>query len=453
VSRSLRDFLDPVASKNSARPTRTGAIVLIGGLLLIVLVVMNKVPFVDSQSGYTVRADFAQFNGVNTRTPVRVDGVDVGVVTGIGPGPDSLRSSQLKLLITNSRVVVHSNASASVRWRTVLGGTVYVDLNTGSSDAPRLTGAIPVSHTSDQVEFDDISRIYNGSTAQNQRDMLAGLSSTFTAPAGTDKSISTLTDLKTVGTGLAPYQGSNAGDLSKLVAGVAHTVAKLGASTSSLQALVTGASQTLGAIDTQRSALDQILELSPGTLNSTELTAHRLDITLAKLNPLVQNLEPAARLLASTSTALRPALDQTNDVLRNAQPLLRAASPTFANLLVAADRGTPLLTALDAPVARLNSNILPWLAQKSSDTRLRNYESIGPFFSVLDEAAAEYDESGYRLHLSTLVGTGSVEDESIDTAGKSAMMATCRRAAKPRQRQDCSAVSNVLTDWLYGGGL
>jgi phospholipid/cholesterol/gamma-HCH transport system substrate-binding protein len=453
VSPSLRDFLDPVASKNSARPTRTGAIVLIAGLLLIVLVVTNSVPFIDSQSGYTVKADFASFNGVNTRTPVRVDGVDVGVVTGIGAAPDALRSSQLNLLITNSSVVVHSNATASVRWRTVLGGTVYVDLNPGSPDAPRLTGSIPVSRTSDQVEFDDLTRIYNGSTAQNQRALLAGLSSTFAAPAQIDHSVGALPDLTTVGKGLAPYQGSNAGDLSELVAGVAHTVAKLGASTSSLQKLVAGANQTLGAIDAQSSALDQILELSPGTLNSTELTAHRLDITLAKLNPLVQHLEPAARLLASTSTALRPALDQTNDVLRNAQPLLHAATPTFSNLLVAAERGTPLLTALDAPVARLNSNILPWLAQRSSDTRLLNYESIGPFFSVLDEAAAEYDESGYRLHLSTLVGSASVEDESMVTAGKSALMATCRSAAKPRQRGDCAALSSTLADWLYGGGL
>ncbi len=448
---SLRDFTDPIASQNRDHPTRTGAIVLGLGLLIVVLVVANKVPFLDSQGGYAITADFAKVNNVNNRTPVRVDGVDVGVVNTVGPGPNALRSSAVHMQITQSGLVIHSDASASIRWRTVLGGNMYIDLNPGSPDAPKLSGAIPVSHTSDQVELDDVLRVYDGSTDQEQRNTIAGLSETFSDPSGTDRSIDALPDLTTVGQGLAPYQGTDQGDLSKLVSSTAHTVSKLGASTSSLQQLVDGASQTLGAVDAQHVALGEMLNLSPGTLDATNVTGHRLDVTLGKLDPLVSRLDPGAKLVASTSTALKPALGELQDVLTDAKPLLASARPTFANLDSAANTGVPLLQQLEEPVNRLNSNILPWLAQKSSDTHLLNYESIGPFFSVLDEAAAEYDESGYRLHLSTLVGTASVIDEADLTAGQKAITAECRQVAKPSQIATCGLVSKILTSSLYGG--
>ena len=449
----LREFVDPIGSQSVEHPTRNGAIVLLVGILVIVLVVLNKVPFLDGLSGYTLRADFAKVNNVNNRTPVRVDGVDVGQVQSVGPGQDPLRSSELKMIITQSGLVIHQDATASIRWRTVLGGPMFVDLNPGSPNAPRLSGPIPVSHTSDQAEFDDLLRVYNGSTDQAQRDMFKGLSATFGSPKQTDATIGALPDLTTVGAGLKPYQGTDPGDLSRLVATTAQTVTQLGASTTDLQNLVVGADQTLGAIDAQRTALGQMLQLSPGTLNSTYVTSKRLVTTLDRLDPLVRNLEPGSQLIYSMSNALQPALNQARSVLIQAQPLLRNAQPTFANLRGAATAGTPFFQGLSAPVARLNANILPWLAQRDTDTRLLNYESLGPFFSVLDEAAAEYDSSGYRLHLSTLLGSASITNEASLTApAKAGLMSQCRQAATPAQARNCGSVTQLLMGMLFGAG-
>jgi ABC-type transporter Mla subunit MlaD len=448
---SFRDLIDPVASRNTGHPTRTGFIVLAGTVLVVVLVFLNKVPFLDSQSGYSVTADFAQANNVSNLTPVRVDGVDVGEVQTIGAGPDPRRSSAVKMLITDKSLVLHSDASAAIRWRTVLGGNMYVDLNPGSPDAPKLNGAIPASHTSSQVELDDVLRIYDGSTAQDQRDMISGLSTGLGSPSQTRHTIGSLTDLSTVGRGLAPYQGTDPGDLSKLVAGTAHTVSELGANTEALQTLVDGAADTLGAVDDQRTALGQALAIGPATLQSTKVTTARTDVTLAKLDPLVSQLEPGAQLIASTSKAAKPALARLNTVLDDAQPVLTSARPTFANLRSAAATAVPLLTQLQAPLQRLNSNIFPWLSQRSSDTKLLNYESVGPFFSVLDGAAKEYDSSGFRLHLSTLLGTGSVLDESDLTQGVSALMSECQSSVSGAQSSDCGAMTKVMAGMLYGG--
>jgi virulence factor Mce-like protein len=448
---SVRDLVDPVASRQRGRPTRTGAIVLGIGILIVVLVFLNAVPFLDSQSGYSITADFAQANNINHLTPVRVDGVDVGEVQTLTAGPNALRSSQVKMIITKSGLVIHRDATAEIRWRTVLGGNMYIDLNPGSPDAPKLDGTIPVSQTSDQVELDDVLRIYNGTTDQAQRSMISGLATTFGAPAATDRSVNSLTDLTTVNHGLAPYQGTDEGDLSRLVASTAHTATQLGASTTNLQNLVDGAAQTLGAVDDQRVALAQTIELSPATLDATKVTTARLDVTLAKLNPLADHLNPGVKLISSTAKAAMPALNTLKRVLTDAQPVLTSARPTFANLRSVATTGVPLVDNLKAPIARLNSNILPWLSERSSDTKLLNYESIGPFFSILDNAAGEYDSSGFRLHLSTLLGSASVIDQGDLTSGLQSLMAECKSAATGGQAKNCGAVTDALAGMLYGG--
>ena len=276
MKHSLRNLIDPIDSRKVQHPTRNGAILLLVALLVIVGAVLHKIPILDSASGYTVRADFAKVNNVNDRTPVRVGGVDVGTVSGVGAGPDPQRASELQLLITDGGLVIHQNASAAIRWRTMLGGPMYVDLNPGSPDAPKLNGPIPVGRTSSQAELDDLLRIYNGSTDQAQRDMLKGLSQTFAAPAQTGAAINALPDLQTVGAGLKPYSGTEPGDLSRAVANTAHTAQALGANVAYLQSLVTGARQTLGAIDAQRVPLGEMLSLSPGTLDSTTATMNRI---------------------------------------------------------------------------------------------------------------------------------------------------------------------------------
>ncbi|HET9073641.1 MAG TPA: MlaD family protein [Solirubrobacteraceae bacterium] len=449
---SFRDLVDPVASRGGGHPLRTGAIVLALGVLVVVAVFLNAVPILDAQSGYTLRATFAQANNVSNLTPVRVDGVDVGEVTSVGPGPDPRRSSTVSMLISKSGLVIHSDASAEIRWRTILGGNMYIDLNPGSPDAPALHGPIPLSHTADQVELDDVLRLYNGGTVQAQRSMLRGLSATLAAPAGIDRSIGALGDLRTVGAGLAPYQGTLPGDLSGLVASSAHAVRELGASTADLQNLVSGAAATLDAVDVQKVALGRALALSPSTLAATLSTSHRLDTTLRLLTPLAAHLEPGAARLARTADVAQAALAQLTRVLADARPLLAAARPTFAHLASLAGTGTPLISALRAPLARLNTNILPWLSQRSSFTRLRNYESVGPFFSVLDNAAAGYDASGFRLYLSTLLGSASVIDEANLIQSERALSAGCRAAAKPGQAAGCGAVTRLLTGMFLRSG-
>jgi hypothetical protein len=181
------------------------------------------------------------------------------------------------------------------------------------------------------------------------------------------------------------------------------------------------------------------------------VTMNRIRTTLNHLDPLVTHLLPGAVQIAPASHALQPALDRANSLLIEAQPLLRDARPALTNLRAASIEGVPVLTALEPTINRLNSSILPWLGQRDSDTRVINYESIGPTFSVLDKAGAEYDEAGYRLHLSTLLGTASLLDEGVLTRAMSTFTSQCERVARAGQRAGCSTVASVLTGGLFGG--
>jgi virulence factor Mce-like protein len=446
----FQNLVDPRPAHLRSRPLRNGAILfaLIG--LAIYMALTHNIPIINGKPGERLRADFAFVNQVLAgQTPVRVNGVPVGIVDNVGAGPDPRRSSRVEMRITDDNVVVHADARAEIRWRTLLGGRMYIDLEPGSSGERRVDDwVIPVARTTSQVEFDDLLQPYDGGTEQAQRDIFRGLSGTLKQPATTRGAIEALPALETVGRGEEPVLGTDTGDLRKLVAATATTVEALGADTTGLQRLVTGARQTLGATNARRSELGQFLEESPPSLDETLSTMARLRITLGHLDPLVDNLRPGARELAGAADAAKPALAEADGLLRELRPVLRDTRPTFDDLGATADAAVPVINGLKPTVNRLNSQILPWLRQRDDEEKLRNYEAIGPFFSVLNMAAAEYDSIGYRLHLSTPGG-----NNTLITAAQAMFARSCdARAVNARQRVGCARMASVLAHGWLGRG-
>jgi ABC-type transporter Mla subunit MlaD len=442
--RAWRQFLDPHPA--SARPhhVRNGLIVLVVLGLASYAAIIDNVPFVGGVSGAPVRAAFAFANDVNNTTPVRVDGVNVGTVQKVYAGSDPRRTSIVLMRITNGKVKVHSDASAAIRWRTVLGGNVYIDLDPGSPSAPPLgNGVIPKSRTSSQVEIDQVLQPLAGGTAQDLRYTIAGLQQGFSDPQGTDQTIDTLPALDTVARGMQPLRGLEDGDLQRLVSSTAHTVAALG-HTSQLQALVDGAQRTVQATDDRRQQLGELIDLSPPTLDQIQTTMAQLRTTLGHLDPLVSKLQPGARKLAPAADAASPALDQLQALLAEAVPLLNDARPTFLDLGQASIAGVPLMRGLNPTLRRLEANTIPWLDQTDSDTKLRTYEEIGPWFSSTDQG--EFDAYGYRLRLSTPAG-----NNSLLTLASSSMASACRRdAPRSRDKADCGPLAKALEFGWFG---
>jgi ABC-type transporter Mla subunit MlaD len=265
-------------------------------------------------------------------------------------------------------------------------------------------------------------------------------------PQGVGRTIEALSPaLRIIGQGVEPVRGQVRGDLQRLVTATSKTVAGL-ADASALRALVHGGNQTLAVTTARRRELGELLELSPGALDSTFTTMRRLRTTLGHLDPLVTQLRPGARALSPAARAATPALRQTEALLREARPLLRAAGPTFDALKGAGVSGVPLMRELEPTLTRLDKELIPYLNEREPETRLLNYQTIGPFFASLDAAAAEFDREGYRIRLTVPPSNSS----SLAMAPIQTNMARACMSVRPNSSDACGKAAQLLSRALFG---
>jgi hypothetical protein len=139
---------------------------------------------------------------------------------------------------------------------------------------------------------------------------------------------------------------------------------------------------------------------------------------------------------------------QTEAFLREARPLLRAARPAFDALRGASANGVPLMKGLEPTLSRLDKELLPFLRETDPETRLKNYESIGPFSATLASAAAETDREGHRIRLSVPPSNTSsllglpVAQSAIRACGQSKRFAATDLS--------CSGVVQALFNGWFG---
>jgi hypothetical protein len=192
--------------------------------------------------------------------------------------------------------------------------------------------------------------------------------------------------------------------------------------------------------DAHRAALGESLRLMAPALDATDTTLRRLDVTLDRLDPLARELRPGARLLAPSARALKPALHETDRLLDAAVPLLHDLPPALRYLAAAGREGVPLLAALNPTLRRADDELLPFLASRDKDTKLRIYEAIGPTFSVLTSAAGDYDGKGHFLHF------------PVTTPAGDSVILPCGPALKLGQLRRCDAVNSLFRAMFRGKG-
>jgi len=433
----FRRRMEWVPGEHRPHPVRAGVIGLVLLTVGMAMAYTHWVPFLG-KGGRLVRAEFAAPDSANERTKVRVHGVNVGKVDHLEPARGG-RTSVVVMRVTDEHVQLHRDARAEVRPNTVLSGNFEIDLDPGSSSAPPLGDRmIPLSRTSAQTDWDDFNQPFAQNTRMAQRRQLKGLSDTFAPPyRPLGRTLETLgPSLSVIGRGVEALRGRETGELRRLVAATGKTMAALSRERGALQGLVRGGDRTLGAAAARRRELGQMIALSPRALDSTTVTMRRLTRTLDHMDPLVARLRPGARVLGPATRALRPGLDESKRMLRASVPLLRPTGPTMSHLAAMGRQGVPLVGALRPTLDRLGGELLPFLDRTDPDTRLKNYEAIGPFFGSLGSVGGEFDADGYMLHFATALGPDSV-------------LVPCGPDLNLQQRQRCELVNEV---WRNAGG-
>ena len=442
----VRDLVNPIPAARREHPLAAGLLLLAAIALLAYCGVAHRIPLLGGESGTLVRAQFTAANFVDDQTPVRVGGVDVGHVTSARLEPRR-NLALVTMRITNRHVVVRRDALAAIRWRTLLGGTFYIDLDPGSPSAPPLGAtAIPVAHTSTQVEFDDLAQVFAHRTADGPRVFLHEMRAALADRAAVGSALRALTDsTPTIAAGLAPMRGSEPHDLRRLVAATGASAGALARDTAALRGVVTGMQGTFAVTAGHRRALGRMIELSPPALDATAQTMRRLDVTLSHLDPLVTALRPGARALAPATAAATPTMGALRTLLTDARPLLRSLGGSLTALSHAGGAGVPLMRALTPTLTRLRTQLDPWLARRDASTGLRTYEALGPTFGAIDAAASEMDGEGYWLHFPSQTDTRSIvvggapaqrmcDAHGVDHARCAAVLAALSRAFGGRGR-------------------
>jgi phospholipid/cholesterol/gamma-HCH transport system substrate-binding protein len=375
------------------------AAIVYGTTLLVFLQVPGRL---FGEHGSTVRIRFAQTADLTKGDPVRVDGVVAGRVKDVDV-TDGGRAAMVTVGVFEDAMPVYRNARAAIRWRTVLGGNEYVDLDRGTPSAGTLSGPIPIARTETQVELDDVTTTLRGSAGTGLKSTFRELGTALAEPAPVREVVRTLAgSAPRIAEGVGALRGRQPGDLRAVVASAAQTVKALDGDDEPVRRLLQGAATTLGVTARRAASLDSLLRQTPGTLGVTRTTLANVDHTLDLADPLVARLRASADDVAPTLRRVRPVLTGADRLLTDARPLLRALQPAVHRLAAATGKAVPLVRDLRPSVVRVDEQILPHLAERDPVTRRAAYEMIGPTLSAAMDATGLYDSTGRYLRFPAL---------------------------------------------------
>jgi phospholipid/cholesterol/gamma-HCH transport system substrate-binding protein len=349
IGRRARDPRAPRVlrkDRKGANPVRVGALIIAVVAIGSYFGFTKHIPFTH---GFQLKAVFQSAVNMRTKSPVRIAGVNVGVVTGVSHYPNS-NAALVTMDLQQDALPIHADATLKIRPRIFLEGNFFVDMQPGSPSAPTLhAGAtIPITQTSDPVQVDQVLSALNSDTRSDLQAFLAGYGTALThvpTPAenvGQDPLVHGKTAAQALNQSyhFAPqalrnsaiigqaFVGSGPHDLSKLVASLGRVSAALALNESSLQGLISNLDTTLAAFASQSGALQTSIGLLPGALSSAQRGFAALNAAL-----------PATRAF---SLALIPAVRQTPALIAAAEPWI-----TQANLLVGPSELGALAPLLD----------------------------------------------------------------------------------------------------------
>lgn len=380
-----------------AKPVRNGLVVL--GLFLFAMTYMltggEFLPL--PKGGQVIKAEFARAPNVELpTTTVRVKGVDVGKVEKVERKADGRGAIVTMRIEDGHDFKIRRDARASIYWRTLLGFQFYIELEPGS-DPQALGGAtIPVSHTTNQVELDEVLAAVDKPSQATVRTMMREFDKGFEKTGPPGATIDALApSMRQIAPGLDALRGRGRGDLTETVRSVSRLTGALARSDQELGELVGNANVALAATAARRADLGATLRDAPQVLADTSATMGRVRTTLEELDPVAAALRPGARRLDETAATLRPALRRLTPVLDDARPLLRDLRPALRRLDTASVQARALLRGLDPTVRRARTTLLPWLDRTDAGTKIKNYQAIGPTFAAVSSSAQQFDVFGH----------------------------------------------------------
>ena len=325
---------------------------------------------------YTVHATFANANGLQPGSLVRIAGVNVGTVTAVTtePGCKSASTTQtacqaadVTMKITNQGLPIHDDATFAIRPRIFLEGNFFVDVSPGTPEAPVASDnhTFPIQQGVEPVQFDQVLTGLQDNTRQNLQTLLQqygkavkeggpsfNKSIQYWLPAYEYSSIVAHDAL-----GIQPH------DLSNYIAAQGQVAGAIDTHPQNLENLITDFNTTANAFARENTSLEQTVAQLPRTLSAAMPAFNALNAAFPPLRTLARALIPGVKSTGPMVDASLPFVTQLNDLvqpseLRGLTADLRPTVPALAKLT---KDTIPLMRNEVRPASSCVANVIyPW---------------------------------------------------------------------------------------------
>jgi phospholipid/cholesterol/gamma-HCH transport system substrate-binding protein len=316
----------PVSELRRSNPLRIGAVFLIVLAILVYFGFTKHIPF---KHGYRLNGAFETAVNVHPKSPVRIAGVDVGQVTGIS------REGNVGIVhmeIEGKGLPIHTDATLKIRARIFLEGNFFVELQPGSPSAPTYSSGatVPITHTSDPVQLDQVLDALNSDTRANLQVFLQNYGEALTHKPNEAENAEQAPEVSGLNGAQAlnkAYQigpealrgsaivnqaitGTEPHDLSELVAAIGKTTAALDANEQSLSEWVPNFNIFLRNFANQSASLSAFVARLPSALRSASRFFLTADRTLPSIRSFTEPFATGTEQTGATIEAGLPWIEQ-----------------------------------------------------------------------------------------------------------------------------------------------
>ena len=448
------------------RPPRNATLGLIALAVVLVLVFLGFTKDIPFTTPYQVNAVFESANSIRPGSPVRIAGVEVGKVKEI-KAHEGTDAAVLVLQIDDDGRPIHADATAKIRPRIFLEGNFFVDLESGSPEAPELEdgGTLKVTQTATPVQLDEVLTALQSDSREDLKDLLESLAVALTSEptAAEDRASDPVARGETAAESfndayddipeaerstaqvLEAFLGVEPGrDVSRLIDGTARTTAALARNENALQGLISNLNVTMAAFASEAGNLRTSIAELPGTLESANGALASLNAAFPPTRAFAREILPGVRETPATIEAAFPWIEQARPLMgpRELGGLARELSPATADLARLTDRAITLLpqTTLLSRCAR--DVILPTgdvVIQDEFTSGVENYKEFLYTLVGLSGEGQNFDGNGMYVRFqpgggSQQVSLGSQSSNSGQLFGNNVAVPLGNRPFYPGSR-------------------
>jgi phospholipid/cholesterol/gamma-HCH transport system substrate-binding protein len=427
------------------------------GLVAIVLIAVGAylgftkdIPFTKP---FQLSAVFQNAPPIQKGTAVRIAGVDVGKVSKVEPLGGDSAGVKVTMKLTDDALPIHKDAEVKARERIFLEGNLFLDVKPGSPSADTVGdgGTIPAAQTSAPVQFDQVLGTLKANTRKDLQDLLAGFGDSLngqpqpgedddqdpdvkgkTGAEGLNQSLDYSADaLRGAAIVNEATMGSEAHDLSKLIAGQQKVFRALSSREVQLKDLITNFNTTMAALASEEGNLRQTVHLLPGVLEAAQPALDNLNSAFPSTRAWALEMIPGVEETPATLDAGFPWVRQTGALLSppELQGLVNDLQPAVSDFAKFIDGQVKLLPVVDLFNRCQSDVVLPAGDQVIQDdgltTGIQNYKEFFQSLAGLVGAGQNFTGNGYYTRfqpgggatpVSTGSGAGSVERFGSATA-------------------------------------